>query len=81
MGSIKRNRGIVVVILFLVIVSNNAYAYIDPGTGSYLFQILIATLIGVLFSIKIYSKKIVALVKSIIAKGKKEEKNELPPEN
>ncbi len=31
-----------------------AQAYLDPGTGSYLFQILIAGLIGGLFAVKIF---------------------------
>ncbi len=31
-----------------------AYAYIDPGTGSYLLQILIAAVLGGLFAIKIF---------------------------
>ncbi len=35
-----------------------ARAYLDPGTGSYLFQILIAGLIGGLFAIKIFWVKI-----------------------
>ena len=31
-----------------------AYAYIDPGTGSYIVQMLIAGLMGALFTIKLY---------------------------
>ncbi len=33
-------------------------AYLDPGTGSYLFQILIAGLVGGLFVVKIFWAKI-----------------------
>jgi hypothetical protein len=32
--------------------------YLDPGSGSFLFQMLLATLVGALFAIKIYWKKI-----------------------
>ena len=35
------------------------YAYLDPGTGSYVFQLLVVGLAGSLFLIKIYWKKIV----------------------
>ena len=35
-----------------------AFAYLDPGTGSYIFQVLVATLIGGLFTIKMYWQKI-----------------------
>jgi hypothetical protein len=31
-----------------------AHAYLDPGTGSYLFQILIAALVGGLFTVKLF---------------------------
>jgi hypothetical protein len=30
------------------------YAYLDPGTGSYIFQILIAGLLGGLFALKLF---------------------------
>ena len=30
------------------------YAYLDPGTGSYVFQILMATSLGVLYAIKLF---------------------------
>jgi hypothetical protein len=35
-----------------------AEAYIDPGSGSYFFQIMIAALLGGLYAIKIYWKNI-----------------------
>ena len=41
--------------LFLVLVTAaRARAYVDPGTGSYLLQILIAGLLGAAFALKIY---------------------------
>jgi ABC-type Na+ efflux pump permease subunit len=45
-----------------------AYAYLDPGTGSYMFQIIIAMLIGVLYSIKLFWSKIVIFVKNLFSK-------------
>ncbi|MBA4391875.1 MAG: hypothetical protein C0399_13200 [Syntrophus sp. (in: bacteria)] len=50
-------------ILFLIVTlqivfSQNAYAYLDPGTGSYIFQVLIAVVIGGLFAIKMFWQKI-----------------------
>ena len=35
-----------------------AYAYIDPGSGSYFLQLLIAGLLGALYTIKIYWTRI-----------------------
>ena len=36
----------------------NAYAYIDPGTGSAIIQMLIGTLVGLGITLKIYWHKI-----------------------
>lgn len=47
--------------LFLVVLSTApqpARAYLDPGTGSYLFQLLIAFFVGALFTIKLYWGKL-----------------------
>lgn len=35
-------------------ISQPAYAYLDPGTGSVILQMLIAGVIGALFTIKMY---------------------------
>ena len=55
-----------------------AYAYLDPGTGSYIFQILIAGLVGGLFAIKIFWKRIKAFLKKIFSKEESDDeaKNE-----
>ncbi|MBI2315075.1 hypothetical protein HYU93_03410 [Candidatus Daviesbacteria bacterium] len=42
----------------MLIFPQNAYAYLDPGTGSYLFQILMAGLLGSLFFIKSIIRKL-----------------------
>ena len=35
-----------------------AFAYLDPGTGSYLIQMLIAAVVGVGFAVKLYWSRI-----------------------
>jgi len=42
----------------LLLTSKNAYAYIDPGSGSYMLQLLIAGLVGLSFTIKSFWKNI-----------------------
>ena len=42
------------VFLLSTFVSSEAYAYIDPGSGSMIFQMLIGVLVGVGITIKIY---------------------------
>ena len=58
-------------LLFLLVLPRQAYAYLDPGTGSYLFQLLIAGLLGGLFyfrssfsKIKEYFRKLLGMNKS-----------------
>jgi hypothetical protein len=46
------------------------YGYIDPGTGSYFLQMILATIFGGLFAIKIYFKKIRSFFNTLISKGK-----------
>jgi hypothetical protein len=44
------------------------HPYLDPGSGSFILQILIATLVGSLFLIKVYWKKIKDFFKKSDAK-------------
>lgn len=43
---------IVFICLFFLPIQEKAYAYVDPGSGSFIFQILIASFITALFSLK-----------------------------
>ncbi len=38
----------------LVIVPGKAYAYLDPGTGSYMLQIILGVLLGAAFAVKAF---------------------------
>jgi hypothetical protein len=44
--------------LFFVCPAEEAYAYIDPGTGSYLLQFLIGAVFASLFAIKAFWSRI-----------------------
>jgi hypothetical protein len=46
-------------------------AYLDPGTGSIIIQLLIAVIIGGLVSIRIFWGKIRARFKGVFQQGKK----------
>ncbi|HPR63836.1 MAG TPA: hypothetical protein PK014_06405 [Thermoanaerobaculia bacterium] len=54
----KRNLPFVFLFLLILTVPKDSWAYLDPGTGSYFFQMLIAALVGGLFAIKMFWKKI-----------------------
>ena len=53
--------------------ANKAYAYLAPGAGSYMFQIIIATVISGLFAVKLFWTKIVGFFKKLFLKSKNNE--------
>ncbi len=42
----------------LLISTDTSFAYIDPGSGSMILQVLIASILGILTAVKIYWHKI-----------------------
>ena len=55
-------------------IPSTARAYVDPGTGSYFLQILIAGLLGAAFAVKLYWRKIKRfLAGSIFGRNRREE--------
>lgn len=65
--------GILFSSLWLVF-STPAYAYLDPGTGSYILQLLIGVLIGAAFAVRIYWKKICSFLNDRFSRRRKNEK-------
>jgi hypothetical protein len=45
--------------------STDAWAYLDPGAGSLMLQFAIASVVGALFAIKMFWKKIAAFMKRL----------------
>jgi hypothetical protein len=62
------------ILLFLSI--RKAHAYIDPGTGSYIIQVMIGGLLGAAFALKIYWKKVKAYFINLFSKHTKNDKYE-----
>lgn len=52
-----------------------AYAYIDPGTGSYFLQLALGALIGVLFTVRLFWNKIKIFLKNLFSQVKTNAKN------
>ena len=63
----------IVVLVSTVIFSRDAYAYLDPGSGSYMLQILLGTLVAGFFAIKQYWHRLKYFFKERF--GKKEDQN------
>ncbi len=60
-------------VLYAVLFPQQAHAYLDPGTGSYVLQIVAAVFFAGLFLLKTWWTQIKHFVVSILGKDKKSE--------
>ncbi len=68
--NVKRTRRpplavVALAVLISPILLQLAYGYLDPGTGSYILQLVIGGLLGGLFAIGLFWKKVIAFLKRI----------------
>jgi hypothetical protein len=57
------------VVLLQVVFTPPAHAYLDPGTGSYIFQLLIAGAVGLAFVIKVFWGRIKGFFAKLFSRG------------
>jgi hypothetical protein len=57
------------VLFFRFVFPASAYAYLDPGSGSFILQIIIASIMGLIFMVKLYWKKIRAFFDNIFSRN------------
>jgi len=62
-------KGMLVLALLLLLLPSPAHAYLDPGTGSYAVQLLIGSLLGGLFAIGLFWRRVVAFLKRLFKRG------------
>ena len=55
--------------LLLLALPSIAHAYLDPGTGSYVVQLLIGTVLGGLFALGVFWRRVVASFKRLFKRG------------
>jgi len=60
----------IMIAILMVVRSRDAHAYLDPGTGSYVLQIVIAGIVIALFTIKMCWRRVVDFFSNLF-KGKK----------
>lgn len=57
--------------LSFLVFTEEVHAYLDPGTGSYILQLAMASVIGALFAIKLFWNNIKNFFKKSLSKPKK----------
>ena len=57
-----------IVLLLLVISERPAEAYIDPGTASYVFQVIAGAILGGVFLLRTYWTRVVTSVRSLVSR-------------
>ncbi len=68
-------KKLVAIVLMLLALPHNSYAYLDPGTGSYIIQLIMAVFLGGIFALKIFWKQIKIFFVKIFSKNQFNEKN------
>jgi hypothetical protein len=62
---------LILVLLFLIAFRPEAYAYVDPASGSYFLQFLLAGLLGGLFALKLFWRRLKSGVGNLFRHKKK----------
>lgn len=57
------------VLLLLMLSERPAEAYIDPGTASYVFQVVAGGVLGGVFLLRTYWNRIVTAFRSLVSRG------------
>lgn len=71
-------NGFLTLLILSSLLAKDAKAYLDPGSNSYLLQILFAGFFSVLLSIKTFWKKIVLFGKQVFGRKEISLKDEKP---
>jgi hypothetical protein len=59
---------LIAALLCMCLFPSAAQAYLDPGTGSYLLQMLIAGALGALFVVKVFWKQVKEFIRTFFEK-------------
>jgi len=65
---LKKCKYFLLLPILLVIFTSTAFAYLDPGTGSFMFQILTALFFGAMYMTKLFWKKISMFISKLKCK-------------
>lgn len=68
--NLKTSYLALILLALLFLPARNSHAYLDPGSGSYMLQLIIAGIAGFLFSIKMFWRHIKNFFISFFYKAK-----------
>lgn len=62
----------IVILLFVsvILLPEDVHAYLDPGTGSYVMQVVLASVLGALYSFKLFWARIKSFLKRVFFRDK-----------
>jgi len=72
MRSFNRTSNIALLTLLLLTFAVPAHAYVDPNTGSFVIQLMVAGAVGALFAVKSFWARIVISVGHLFGRKKAE---------
>ena len=67
---------IIFALSLVLVLYDFAHAYIDPSTGSYILQLVLAGLLGALFTLKIFWKKIKLTIIQLFSRNNRAESHD-----
>ena len=62
--------------LFYLTFPQTAFAYLDPGSGSFILQLLIGGILGAFLAVKIFWRKIKAFLANLFSKLSRDRKDD-----
>ena len=68
------------VLVLILLPVGNAHAYIDPGTGSFIIQMLIASILGAVLTVKMWIGTIKRFFLRLVGRGPSEDSANLSKE-
>ena len=64
----RRFVGSIVLVSLLVLVAGSVTSYIDAGSGSYIFQLVVGAFVGAALAVKVFWRRIRAFVGAKISR-------------
>lgn len=68
MNNFKLNTKLFILLTLFLVFNQQVYAYIDPGTGSMIIQMLIAGSVALIYAVKLQWKNLKGFAKKLFAK-------------